>query len=492
MLFQQLASGPTFMPAGLGASESLNIIGVRELQKQLRRLATERGRIEIDPAQYDGTLTLGTILALANGASSAAGAISGKIHPVIGKIVDVFGRLRGGLSKIPYAGQVLSVVFSPWLIDEVWGALLGIMRLIPGGSSTANALQAAISGIKATLASAAAPIAAALAVIPKPPPSGLGAAAWGTGYRAPVFYDPATHGPLGFALGFWNPVSAIVDVVQDAAGDLADFAGGAADAIKRGANTAWDYTSRAAKAAWKAAADSVTVIYANVKKYGCMVVNNEILVTAVATGAGIIATPATSAAIVGGAAVGKAGCATLAIAELVYAILKLLAQKFRGPAPLTPPTGATTPVVPVIGTKTLLARLRQDAVATAPAVALPADTARRMMGRAQAVVEGQLLLPSTTTFTVPKPTYAQCFVRFNRTRKVFAIYCPTSAGTGLGEAPAGTALVAEVATRAEAGAATPLADETDPSSKRPWLWVAVLGGATVIGGALVLTTRNRS
>lgn len=494
---------PAYLSAGLGATDSLSIIGVRELQKQLRRLAVERERYEIDPAQYDGTMSLGTILAMANAASTVAGGISSQIHPVIGKIVDVFGALRGGLSKIPYAGQVLSVVFSPWLIDEVWGALLGIMRVIPGGSSTANALQASINGIKPALAAAAGPIAAALALIPKPPPSGLGAYAFHTGYQAPVFYAPATHGPLGFALGFWNPVAAfvdvvqdaagsVVDVVQDAAGNLANFAGDAAKAIQRGAATAWDYTSKAAKAVWQATAASVTRIYNDLKKYGCMIVNNDILVTAVATGVGFVATPAASAAVVVGAQAGKAGCAVLAIAELVYAIIKLLAQKFRGPAPLTTPTGAALPVQPGLSVLSRLSRLRLDAMTSAPPMSLQPATALRLMGRAQAVVEGQLLLPATPTFKIPKPTYAQCFVRYNRSRKLFAIYCPTSAGTGLGEAPAGTALVAEVATRGEAGAAAPLPDETDPALKRPWFWIAVIGGATVIGGALVLTTRNRS
>jgi hypothetical protein len=491
MIFPQFAGTQSLISGGLGAGESLNVIGVRELQKQLRRIAVERGLVEIDPAQYDGTLTLGTIMALANAASSAANMIGSKIHPVVGKIVDVFGQLRGGLGKIPYAGQVLSVVFSPWLIDRTWDALLGVMRLIPGGGKTASTLQTAVNGIKGTLGTAAAPIAAALAVIPKPPPSGLGSYSWGTWYRAPVFYNQGVHGPLGHTLGFWNPVDAVVDTVEDIASGVASLASSAADAIKRGAETAWDYTSKAAKATWQAVATGVDAIYTNVKKYGCMLVNNEILVTAVATGAGIVATPATGAAVAAGASAGKAGCAALSIAELLVAIIRLLAQKFPGPAPLTEPTGAALPVRPVIGVATIVTQLRTDATTTAPPTPSKADAANRLTGRLRPAVQGQLLLPASTRFDVPKATYAGCFVRYNQTRKIYAIYCPTSASSGLGAAPAGTSLVAEVPTRAEAGSATPLADEADPIYKRPWFWIAVVGGATAIGGAVVLTTRSK-
>lgn len=476
MLFSELSGYPRSF--GLGAGASINVVGVREMQKQLRRIAVERNRVEFDPAQYDGTLTLGTIMALANAASSAANIIGSKVHPVVGKIVDVFGQLRGALGKIPYAGQVISVVFSPWLIDKAWGALLGIMRVVPGGSSTATTLQNSVNSIKQTLATASAPIATALALVPKAPPSGgLGGVEDSSFYRAPIYYNPMIHGPLG-QLGWWNPVSAVVDASKDLVKGAVGLASDAANAIKKGADTAWDYTSKAAKAAWDAAKKGVDAIYTNIQKYGCALVNNEILVTVVAAGAGVVATPATSGAIAAGAGAGKAACAVMAVGALIVAILQLLKQKFDPPPALKQEPGATLPVTNVAARVPMLdKRIVGMATAALPAVVKTETQAvQDVTQRKQDAASGQLVMPvaSATAFEVPKPSYAGCFVRYNRTRKIFSVYCPITRN-GLGDAPPNTTLVAEVATRADAAQAKDLTDESDPIYKRPWFWIAITG-----------------
>lgn len=482
MLISELSGYPRSFGLGAGAGESVSLIGIREMQKQLRRIAVERNRVEFDPAQYDGKLTLGTIMALANAASSAANIIGKKVHPIVGKIVDVFGQLRGGLGKIPYAGQVISIMFSPWLIDKTWGALLGIMRVIPGGSKTASTLEKSVDGIKQTLGVASAPIAAALALVPKAPPSGgLGDAYDSSFYRTPVYYNPTLHGPLGgFSIpGVSTVYNAVKDVAEDAVGAVTGLASDAASAIKKGADTAWDYTSKAAKAAWDAAKRGVDTIYTNIRQYGCALVNNEILVTVVAAGAGVVATPAASAAIAGGAGAGKAACAAMAIGELIIAILRLLKQKFDPPPSLKQDPGTTLPInaaskLPMI--RPNLVRLSTAALPTGviqPQTEAAADVTKQK----QDVASGQLVMSmdAAAAFEVPKPSYVGCFVRFNRTKKLYSIYCPTTRN-GLGEAPAGTTLTAQVTTKEEAGQAKQLSDESDPIYKRPWFWI-VLGGA---------------
>jgi hypothetical protein len=95
-------------------------------------------------------------------------------------------------------------------------------------------------------------------------------------------------------------------------------------------------------ASWDWVKENADDVYAAVKKYSCLVVNNDTVVAIAAAGAGIVATPAASGAVVSGAAAGRAGCAALSIGEAIYAIIKFLAMG-HPPAPAltnTPPNKA--------------------------------------------------------------------------------------------------------------------------------------------------------
>jgi hypothetical protein len=123
----------------------------------------------------------------------------------------------------------------------------------------------------------------------------------------------------------------------------------AADAVKSAVNAAGDVVSAVgggiadiAQSTWNWIAENADDVYRAVKKYGCALVNNDIVVGIAAAGAGIVATPATSAAIITGAQVGKAACAAMEIGELLYAIYQLMTLKVPAPAPLTSPEPPTT------------------------------------------------------------------------------------------------------------------------------------------------------
>jgi hypothetical protein len=183
----------------LGASavdlvvSTASTVGVKLLQEQLRKLAFDRNKFEIDPAQYDGKMTLGTIMALAN----AAHIIGAQIHPVVGAALNVVGLIKKPIGLIPYGDQVINIILSPWIIDSIYSVILDLIRVIPGGGSVADAIDVAMSTVKSSLAVAAAPLATLIAVVPKPSPSGgFGEPLSLSGYRAPVFYDPRVHGPL--------------------------------------------------------------------------------------------------------------------------------------------------------------------------------------------------------------------------------------------------------------------------------------------------------
>ncbi len=132
--------------------------------------------------------------------------------------------------------------------------------------------------------------------------------------------------------------------------------------------------------------------------------------------------------------------------------------------------------------------------------------------------------PPPSALPVPGATsgrYSGCIARFNRTRKVFSIYCPVgSAGaqpglglsdgeyfrclrggcSGLGEdtvtppPPTGMVKAAEVTTLPGAGE-TQAGEERDKFWRlgNPLMWVAIAGAATVVGGgSYVLYRRKRS
>lgn len=132
--------------------------------------------------------------------------------------------------------------------------------------------------------------------------------------------------------------------------------------------------------------------------------------------------------------------------------------------------------------------------------------------------------PQPSDLPVPGATtgrYQGCLARFNRTRKVYSIYCPVgSAGaqpglglgdgeyfrclrgncTGLGEdtvtppPPSGFVKAAEVTTLPGAGE-TPAGEERDKFWRlgNPLMWAAIAGAATVVGGgSYMLYRRKRS
>jgi hypothetical protein len=446
-----------------GATAVGGFVGVKAMQEQLRRIAFEAGKSTLDPAQYDGKVTLGTIIALAN----AAPVVGQAIHPVVGQAANVIGLIKAPIKKIPYGDTVLGIILSPWIIDEVYGAMLGIIRLIPGGGSVASSIDKAMSAVKTALGTAGAPIAAALALF-KPKKAGFGAAFGDGDVIPPTFIETAGMGAASAPGGVTvttasgapvpprtfvgrpayvplpSPPSGFPGVVRDrrewpkgkeivsadwgktatydgrapkshlAARDLkawdskkhitvpflpnvsyrngaiaflifqgrdgarmgafydertsnlkikvipkpsssgfsldfvSDAVGDALDAVGSAAGAAAGAVAGIAQSAWNFIAENADDVYKAIKKYGCVLVNNDIVVGITAAGAGIVATPATSAAVVAGAQAGKAACAALEIAEALYAIYKLLSMKFPKPVPLTTPTPPTPPQMAIV------------------------------------------------------------------------------------------------------------------------------------------------
>jgi hypothetical protein len=158
----------------LGASSTAvgGYVGVAQLQKELRRIAYEFNKRNVDPAKYDGTLTLGTIIALAN----AAPIVGTKIHAAVGIALNVIEYIKAPIKKLPYGDVLIEFILSPWIVDHVYDAILAIIRLIPGGGNeTAKVIDRSVNTAKAAIAQAAAPIATALALIKKKSSAGLGA-----------------------------------------------------------------------------------------------------------------------------------------------------------------------------------------------------------------------------------------------------------------------------------------------------------------------------
>ncbi len=151
------------------ASTGGALTGVRGLQIALRKLAVSQQAAQIDPARYDGTMTLGTIIALAN----AVEVIGTDINPVLGQVLNVVGLLQQPINLIPYGDQVSALVLSPWLIDDVYGALLGIIRLVPGSGSLASTIDGSLASLKTAIADISDILATAIltAVLVDPSPS---------------------------------------------------------------------------------------------------------------------------------------------------------------------------------------------------------------------------------------------------------------------------------------------------------------------------------
>jgi len=112
---------------------------------------------------------------------------------------------------------------------------------------------------------------------------------------------------------------------------------------------------------------------------------------------------------------------------------------------------------------------------------------------------------------------AGCVARFNRTRKIYSIYCPVSTALGysyvehLAEqllpvaaepAPAGTVKEGEEATPptcATAGGGTVTCPQTSNNERdkgffrlhNPWMWLSLVGVAGVVGGTGYVVYRRR-
>lgn len=140
---------------GLGNVAVGGYVGVNLLQKALRELAVKTQNSDCDPATYDGTMNLGTIIALANTAPT----LGKQVHPMVGKALDIVNLLKKPFDVIPYGSSVIDVILSPWLIDNVYEIVLAIIRLFPGGGSIATGITTAMTAFKGALAPAAAPLA---------------------------------------------------------------------------------------------------------------------------------------------------------------------------------------------------------------------------------------------------------------------------------------------------------------------------------------------
>jgi hypothetical protein len=543
MLITQL-NGQSLLGGGITAIGGY--VGVKALQEQLRRIAFETGKSKLDPAQYDGTMTLSTIIALAN----AAPVIGDKIHPIVGQALNVIGLIKAPIKKIPYGDTVIELVLSPWIIDEIYGAILGVIRVIPGGGAVAMGIDKAVDVVKTALAAAAAPLAASLLLV-KGTKSGLGYSptvdAWiDLGYLDagdPVGYY--WNHSTGNIDGIWSSVKSVASsagsavtsaaraaasaaaaaakatadaaaavaraaaaaakataeaaaraavaaakAATDAARAAAELAArtaaatasAAASAAKSAASAAVDAANAAggaivdvAQGAWNFIADNAAEVYAAIKKYGCAIVNNDIVVGIVAAGAGVVATPATSAAIVLGAQVGKAACAVMAIGEALYAIYKLLAMKLPAPIPLT----TSEPPPPAVVAEVKAARDVQVVMPPTPPV-VPLASSRYPVG-------------TIATFDTKTQRY---LIAIPVGTRLPAQFGSGFGGSGLGEVPA-THFIAATKEVVPSGVpvvpSTPFQRQTHtlPIYKKPLFWIAVGVTATAAGGGGYMLYRRR-
>lgn len=495
--------------------------GVKLLQESLRKLAFNTQQSSVDPAMYTGQMTLGTVIALAN----AAPVLGGQVHSVVAAALNVVALIRAPIELIPYADAVLDVVLSPWIIDDVYGVILSIIRLFPGGGGAATAIDNAVNTVKSALTTAATPIATAITAAtpsastptaPSSAPPMLGEARAGFTWVAatattpghwerlrpgqvpvpgpdgamgptvrdhrgaaltPVARPPTPSFPAGYlnsgvivrdhrtwpkgrliSPDDWNGLTiyegrvALDDLnrrdanfwrnaTQEGANNREAVASGRApfkvflsssngsrmgafyngatqmlriyrvprapspkghwydffvDGVEAVVDAAADVAD-AVEAAWDWVAENAAEVYNAVKKYGCLVVNNDIVVAAAAGAAGIVATPAASASVVAAAGSGRAACTALAIGEAVFAIIKFLSTDFAAPPPLT----TATPPSPKQG---VLDQINQYA---------PRDRSLHVV------------------MTAPASAYPPgCVTRFNTTRQLWSVYCPADTQLG--------------------------------------------------------------
>lgn len=437
--------------AGLGTPTANGVVA---LQAALRRFAMKEQDHALDPAKYDGTVSIGTIVALAN----AAPKLGNKIDPVLGKAVDVISVLKKPFAYVPYGSLIIEFILSPWIVDSIYGALMGVIRLIPGGSGIANSINVAIRAVKDAIALVAAPVAAGISIV-------IGA---------------------NLGCGVFDPLDCAeqaLDAVTDAASAAGSAIVNAASAIASAANSVGSALAKVAKKVWNEAVDATRYVWNAVEKYGCALVNNDIVVAAAAVGAGIVASPAASAAIVTGAQAGKAACAVMAVVDLAYAIYKLLATKMP-----TPPSLKVTP------STTLVAALKAGILSSLVAsgmTAAPVNVATP--GPTTTVVQPIIPFPTTpqALFHYPPGTIAA----FNPATKKFRVAIPIGSKlSGLGAA-ATHMEVPSIDVLPENVPTVPLtafekATNSVPLGKNPFFWVAIGVGVLAVGGGTALAVRR--
>jgi hypothetical protein len=176
-------------PLGGTASSTAGLIGreaVIQLQKALRSLAYKKQDPQLDPAKYDGTMTL----ALVNATKVVGAAI-----PYAGKAISVIGELKSLLGKIPYGGQVINFILYPSVVDDIFGAVMAILSAFKLGSA-ASAIKSGVDAAKTAVAGAAAPAAAAIILVARTTPSPSGLSGLHAGGGGLICYNPDVHGPL--------------------------------------------------------------------------------------------------------------------------------------------------------------------------------------------------------------------------------------------------------------------------------------------------------
>lgn len=437
--------GTSLLPsatAGLGGLPSLT--GVAALQDALRRLAMKTQDPKLDPAKYDGTMTIGTIIALAN----AAPKLGNKIDPVVGQALNVVGLLKKPFTYVPYGGTIINFILSPWIVDSIYGALLSIIRIVPGGSGIADAIHKALGAVKSAISVVATPVAGAISIV-------IG---------------------TNLGCGITDPLDCVSSAASTAAGVVTDAvkaAGSlvvdAANAVASAAKSVGSALAKVAQRVWDAATDAARVVYEAAKKYGCALVNNDIVVAATAAGAGIVASPAASAAIVTGAQAGKAGCAVIAVAELAYAIYKLLSNKFPPPPVVKPPANVSV-------------------AALVPSLVIGAQFLFQQSGTPAAPV-----LPAPTVPRFPPGTVAAFDPKLGKYRLAIPI------GTRLGALDAAATTHMEVPSSGTVPSGVPTipltifqrSTGTTPFYKKPVFWVSIGLGTAAVGGGIGYTVYRR-
>lgn len=127
---------------------------IATLQQKLKALAEFAQDTEIDPTRYDGTMELGTIVALFH----ATQKVGSDLPSIIGSAFDVLNDIEAKIDSLPWwSDVVLKIFFSPWTIDESVDAILAILEACRLSMAP---VREALSATKLFVAQQAAPITA--------------------------------------------------------------------------------------------------------------------------------------------------------------------------------------------------------------------------------------------------------------------------------------------------------------------------------------------